>query len=93
MFYILREVKKELIHLLYQKLKAVSVALIRVSLQYIVDVKTFLYFDYVELLFRGLKVGFDYDSDLSNGKVRLPPKVRSVVEQEEGASKYIGNYL
>ena len=44
-------------------------------------------------MFKGLKVGFDYDSDLSNGKVRLPLKVRSVVEQEGGASKYIGDCL
>ena len=93
MFYILGEAKKELVYLLYQKLKAVSVALIRVSLQYIVDVKTFLSFDYVELLFKSLKVSLNYDSNLSDSKVSLPLKVRAIVEQEEGTSKYIGNYL
>ena len=44
-------------------------------------------------MFKGLKVSLNRDSDLSDGKVRLLLKVRSVVEQEEGASKYIGDYL
>jgi len=44
-------------------------------------------------LFKSLKVSFDYDSDLSDSKIYLLLKVRSIVEQEGGASKYIGNYL
>ena len=44
-------------------------------------------------MFRSLEVGLNYDSDLSDSKVSLLLKVRSIVEQEGGASKYIGNYL
>ena len=44
-------------------------------------------------MFKSLKVSFNYDSDLGDSKVSLPLKVRAVVEQEEGTSKYIGDYL